>query len=75
MQKLLHNIKPLLLLLLLNIIGVAVIYLNGMQTENMVLLCGIMCVISIVTYVIITLCDLGDPYLFVIVVKYHQHFV
>ncbi len=67
MQKLLHNIKPLLLLLLLNIIGVAVIYLNGMQMENMVILCGIMCVISIATYVIITLCDLGDPYLFVIV--------
>lgn len=55
------------MLLLLNIIGVAVIYLNGMQMENMVILCGIMCIISVATYIIIALCDLGDPYLFVIV--------
>ncbi len=67
MGKLLHNIKPLLLLLLLNALGIAIIYFNGMSTGNMMFLCGIMCFISVATFVVITLCNLGDPYLFIIV--------
>lgn len=67
MQRIFENIKPLLLLLLLNFLGVALIFLNGIQSGDMVILCGIMCLISLATYIIITLCKLGDSYLFVII--------
>ncbi len=68
MQKLLYNIRPLLLLLLLNGVGILLIMLKGAETaENMAVLCGIMCLINLITYVVITLCKLGDAYLFIII--------
>lgn len=68
MQKLLYNIRPLLLLLLLNAVGMLLIMLKGTQeVEDMALLCGIMCMLSLITYVVITLCNLGDTYLFIII--------
>lgn len=68
MSRLIHNIKPLLLLVLLNAVGMLLIMLKGFDTaEDMAILCGIMCLLCIVTYVIITLCNLGDTYLFIII--------
>lgn len=68
MQRLFHNIRPLLLLLLLNAIGMLLIMLKGIETAgDMAILCGVMCALSLVTYIVITLCSLGDSYLFIII--------
>ena len=68
MQRLFHNIKPLLLLLLLNAIGMLLVMLKGIETAgDMAILCGVMCALSLVTYIVITLCSLGDSYLFIII--------
>ena len=67
MQKLFYNIRPLLLLLLLNAVGMLLLLLKGTQAaENMAILCAVMCLINLVTYIVITLCKLGDAYLFII---------
>lgn len=68
MQRIFHNIKPLLLLLLLNAVGMLLIMLKGIEAaEDMAILCGVMCLISLITYIVITLCGLGDSYLFIII--------
>lgn len=68
MQKLIRNIRPLLLLLLLNAIGLLIIMIKETsEAEGLAMYCGIMCAISIVIYVVITLCNLGDSYLFIII--------
>ena len=68
MQKLFYNIRPLLLLLLLNAIGMLLLLLKGTQAaENMAILCAVMCLINLITYAVITLCKLGDAYLFIII--------
>lgn len=68
MQKLFYNIRPLLLLLLLNAIGMLLLLLKGTQAaENMAILCTAMCLINLITYAVITLCKLGDAYLFIII--------
>lgn len=68
MKKLFHNIGPLLLLLLLNAIGMLLMYVKGVDTmEDMAVLCAAMCLLSLVMYAIITLFSLGDSYLFIII--------
>ncbi len=68
MQKLFHNLKPLLLLLLLNGLGMLLVISNGeLSAERIGILCGIVCFISLITYVVITVCNLGDSYLFIII--------
>jgi len=68
MQKVFHNIKPLLLLLLLNALGMLLVISNGeLAAERIGILCGVVCIISLVTYVVITVRDLGDSYLFIII--------
>ena len=67
MKKVLSNIKPLLLLVLLNALGVALLFLNNIQSDSIIVLCTVVCCISTITYVIITVRNLGDPYLFIIV--------
>ena len=68
MERLIRNIRPLLLLVLLNALGMLLLLVKGTDSaEDMALLCGIMCVVSIVAYVVITLCHLGDTYLFIII--------
>lgn len=68
MQKLIYNIRPLLLLLFLNATGMLLILIKeSRMAEDMAMMCGIMCLLSLITYVIITLCKLGDTYLFIII--------
>ncbi len=68
MKKFFQNIRPLLLLLLLNVIGMLLMYIKGVDTlEDMAILCSAMCLLSIAMYAIITLFSLGDSYLFIII--------
>lgn len=68
MQRILHSLKPLILLVILNVLGMLLIMNSSIEsTKDMAVLCSIMCVINIVIYVVITLCKLGDTYLFVII--------
>lgn len=68
MQKILHSLKPLAWLVLLNVLGMLLIMNSSLDnTKDMAVLCGIMCLINIVVYVVITLCKLGDTYLFIII--------
>lgn len=68
MQKLIYNIRPLLLLLILNAMGMLLILIKDSRAaEDMAIMCGVMCLISLITYVVITLCKLGDTYLFIII--------
>lgn len=68
MKKILSSLKPLAWLVLLNALGMLLIMNSSLDnTKDMAVLCGIMCVINIVVYVVITLCKLGDNYLFIII--------
>ena len=68
MKRLFHNIKPLLLLILLNAIGMLLMLIKGVDSlGDMAIMCSAMCVLSLVTYALITLCSLGDSYLFIII--------
>ncbi len=68
MKKLFHNIKPLLLLLALNAIGMLLMMIKGVDSlRDMAVLCSAMCGLSLVMYAIITLFSLGDSYLFIII--------
>jgi len=68
MKKVIHNIKPLLLLVMFNVLGmIIVINAGNLEAERIALLCGVVCGVSLVVYLIITFCKLGDPYLFVVV--------
>jgi len=68
MERMIRNIRPLLLLVLLNSLGMLLLLVKGAESaEYMALLCGIMCAVSIAAYIIITLCHLGDTYLFIII--------
>lgn len=63
-----HDIKPLLLLLFLNIFGIVVLIINENEaSHDLAVLSTVMCMVSIIAYVLITKLRLGDPYLFVIV--------
>ena len=68
MKKFFRNIVPLLLLILLNVIGILLMHVKGIDTlEDMAILCIIMCAVNIVMYAIIKIFSLGDSYLFIII--------
>ncbi len=62
------NIKPLIYIILLNLLGAALISIQygGVNLEA-VILTGAFCVVSIVSYVVVYVAELGDPYLFLII--------
>lgn len=68
MSNKLQSIRPLFLLIAVNLLGMLLIMIhNGGADENMAMLSIGMCVLSIAAYIIISLCHLGDGYLFVII--------
>ncbi len=68
MNKKTLDIRPLFLLLLLNALGIMVLFINGNEaSHDLLVLSSIMCIVSIIAYVIIAKLKLGDPYLFIIV--------
>lgn len=68
MNKKTLDIRPLLLLLLLNALGIVVLIINKNEaSHDIMVLSSIMCTVSIIACVIIAKLKLGDPYLFIIV--------
>lgn len=68
MKNKLRTIRPLLFLILINIIGFMLIAINKKDTlGELSSLCLIMCVTNIVAYLFIYLFHLGDNYLFIII--------
>jgi len=68
MRNFLYNIKPLLLLIFLNLLGVFLVISNSSgDSRDVIILCSVMCAVSLIIYTVITLCHLGDAYLFVII--------
>ena len=68
MKKRTYDIRPMLLLLLLNALGIVVLIINkNNASHDIMVLSSIMCFVSIIAYVIIAKLKLGDPYLFIIV--------
>ena len=68
MKKLFQNLRPLFLLILLNAVGMLLMLVKGVESPgDMAILCLAMCLLSFITYVLITLCSLGDSYLFIII--------
>ncbi len=66
MKKSVINIAPLLLLIATNLLGLILFFQIGESTlETTVLFMGIS-LLSVLVYVIINKCDMGDPYLFLI---------
>lgn len=62
------GIRPLLLLIAVNILGMILIMIKGGEAfSDMLKLCSIMCVLSVAAYALIRFCALGDNYLFVII--------
>lgn len=63
-----RSVKPLLYIILLNFIGAALISISyGAFNPEALLLTGAICLVSIVSYLVVTIADLGDPYLFLII--------
>ena len=68
MEKRMLSIKPLFLLIAANLLGMLIVIMNkDIQSENIVYLCVLMCVINVIAYLFISLCSLGDGYLFIII--------
>lgn len=68
MKKFFQSIRPLLLLITVNLLGMLLIMIHsGGTNEKMALLSLGMCLLSVAAYFLINLCSLGDSYLFVII--------
>lgn len=68
MEKSNQQIKPLLLLIATNILGMLLIMLKSKEAfGDMIQLCTIMCVLSVSAHALICFCKMGDAYLFVII--------
>lgn len=68
MEKRMLSIKPLILLVIANILGMLLVIMNkDITSENIVVLCAIMCGVNLIAYLIINMFSLGDAYLFVII--------
>ncbi len=67
MERRLRSIFPLLLLIVANLLGMAILMSREELGSEVLLLCFGMCAISFVVYLIINLCRLGDTYLYLIV--------
>ena len=67
MEKRMLSIKPLILLVIANVLGIVLVMINkDIQSENIITLCAIMCGVNLIAYIAINLFALGDAYLFVI---------
>ncbi len=68
MNNKLQSIRPLFLLIAVNLLGMFLIMLHeGVADQTMAMLSIGMCLLSIVAYILISLCHLGDGYLFIII--------
>ncbi len=68
MNNKLQSIRPLLLLIAVNLLGMFLIMLHeGVADKTMAMLSIGMCFLSIAAYILISLCHLGDGYLFIII--------
>ena len=68
MDRRTHDIKPLLLLIFLNVLGIVALIINdNASSYDLATLATAMCMVGLIMYVVITRFQLGDPYLFVIV--------
>lgn len=68
MEKRMLSIKPLILLVIANVLGILLVMINkDIQSENIITLCAIMCGVNLIAYIAINLFALGDAYLFVII--------
>ncbi len=67
MERKLRSITPLLLLIILNLTGMGVVIQKSGGKGEMMSLCLGMCLLSLLVYLIINLCNLGDNYLYIIV--------
>ncbi len=67
MEKRLRSIFPLLLLVVANLLGMAILISRGEVGSEVFLLCLGMCALSFVVYLVINLCGLGDTYLYLII--------
>lgn len=62
------GIRPLIYIIMLNAVGAAVTALSyGEWNRRALLLTGAICVVSILSYMAVTLLNCGDPYLFLII--------
>ena len=56
MEKRMFSIKPLFLLIAANLLGMLIVIMNkDIQSENIVYLCVLMCVINVIAYLFISL--------------------
>lgn len=68
MNRKLLSIRPLLMLIAVNLLGLSLILLHTSGfDETMTYLCVGMCCVSIAAYILINLCSLGDNYIFLII--------
>ena len=68
MSNKLQSIRPLLLLIAVNLLGMFLIMIHeGVADKTMAILSIGMCLLSIAAYIFISLCRLGDGYLFIII--------
>ncbi len=62
------SVKPLFYIILLNLVGAALIsILYGQINSQAVILTGAICAVSIISYIVVTLADMGDAYLYLII--------
>ena len=67
MDKKISSVRPLLLLVLTNMLGMLLVMIKEHEPDkNMAVLCIVMCVVNIGAYIVLSLFKLGDVYLFVI---------
>ena len=60
------GIAPLLLLIAANVLGIWIMFQREELTQDVIVLFIGMCVISVLACMLLTTCDMGDPYLFLI---------
>lgn len=62
------SMRPLLYIILLNAIGAALISIaNGAFNPEALMLTGAICLVSLISYMMVSLAGFGDPYLFLII--------
>ena len=68
MSNKLQSIRPLFLLIAVNVLGMFLIMLHEGSADKTMAMLGVgMCILSIAAYILISLCHWGDGYLFIII--------
>ncbi len=63
-----RSVKPLFYIILLNAVGAALVSISGgALNPEALMLTGAICIVSVASYLAVTLANLGDPYLFLII--------